>query len=289
MSTLTAQDFTIIASGLDHPEDIVWDQWTQTLYAGSEDGVVYAGQLNGEWRPLVELGKGQLILGMALDAAGRIYVCNAGGHRLDLVDPSTGTWRVLSTGCEKRSMITPNYPAFDDAGRLYVSDSGNWGSDNGVIYAIDPSSGGNANVWDSRLPHFTNGIALSPDGKWLYVAESIASRVSRIEILSDGTPGQIEHVWSASNTVPDGLAFDAAGFLYISCYTPDSIYRLSPDGAWDLFAHDWSGQRLQAPTNIAFIGPSLQTLATANLCGWHLNATDSVQHPGFPLRRPHRD
>lgn len=284
MSVLTAQDFTRVLSGLDHPEDIVWDARTQTLYAGSENGILYRGDLNGTWSPLSHLGEGLLLLGLALDDQGYVYVCNAGGHRLEVVNPADGNATVLSTGCDERSMITPNYPAFESSGRLFLSDSGAWGSNNGVIYTV--AEGGRTQVWDTRLPCFTNGIALAPDGDWLYVVESIASRVSRIEIRSDGTAGRVEEVWSVPKTVPDGLAFDLAGRLFISCYTPDSIYVVDSNGRSDLFAHDWSGQTLQAPTNIAFIGERLELLATANLCGWHINMTTRIPDPGFPLPRP---
>jgi len=284
VSVLNAQDFTYVLSGLDHPEDIVWDSGTQTLYAGSENGVLYRGRLDGTWSPLISLGEGQLLLGLAVDDRGRVYVCNAGGRRLEVIDPTVRTASVLSTGCAERAMITPNYPAFEASGRLLLSDSGTWGSNNGVIYAI--TEGGRTQVWDSRLPCFTNGIALAPEGNWLYVVESIASRVSRIEIRSDGSAGQIEPVWSVADTVPDGLAFDVAGRLYISCYTPDSIFVVEPDGSSELFAHDWSGQTLQAPTNIAFIGEGLELLATANLCGWHVNVTTRIPDVGLPLPRP---
>jgi gluconolactonase len=35
--------------------------------------------------------------------------------------------------------------------------------------------------------------------------------------------------------VPDGLAFDAAGNLYIACYEPSRIYRVSPERDTSLY------------------------------------------------------
>lgn len=286
MAALSAADFTTLLAGLDHPEDLVWDDRSMVLYAGSQTGDIYRGSMAGDVSILVNVGSGSFLLGLALDDAGRIFACDPGQRRVIAVDPATLAIDQVSIGSPDRVMIKPNYPAFCSSGRLFVSDSGDWGQRNGVIYSIDANGDGATSVWDTRPCDFTNGIALSPDERYLYVAESHASRVSRISIEADGAPGSCEQVWHVAETVPDGLAFDADGRLYISCYTPDSVYCIDHDGTSALFAHDWSGQTLQAPTNIAFVGDGLSELATANLCGWHLNVTGKVPSPGHPLNRP---
>ncbi|MDA1229065.1 MAG: SMP-30/gluconolactonase/LRE family protein [Chloroflexi bacterium] len=63
---------------------------------------------------------------------------------------------------------------------------------------------------------FPNGMCLSPDGGYLYVAMSLnPPRVSRIKIQADGSAGEV--VTEVPQAVPDGLAFDTDGSLYISC------------------------------------------------------------------------
>ena len=60
------------------------------------------------------------LLGLALDARGDVYACDLNRHEVLRIDPTTGSVIVLSTGTESRPMRTPNYPAFDDDGRLFL-------------------------------------------------------------------------------------------------------------------------------------------------------------------------
>jgi len=86
-------------------------------------------------------------------------------------------------------------------------------------------------------------------------------------------------------TVPDGVALDEAGNLYISHYNPNLIQRLSPDGTLVTLIDDWQQLQLIAPTNIAFGGPDRKTLLIASLCGWSIH-TALMPVPGLRLRYP---
>ena len=87
------------------------------------------------------------------------------------------------------------------------------------------------------------------------------------------------------NTVPDGVAFDAEGNLYVSCYRPDHIYRYTPSGKLELLADDWQGTLIACPTNIAFAGRDLDVLLSANLGRWHVTKYE-VGVRGLPLHYP---
>jgi len=71
-------------------------------------------------------------------------------------------------------------------------------------------------------------------------------------------------------TVPEGVAFDTDGNLYIACYRPDRIYRLTPSGQLDVLAEDYEGTIIACPTNIAFCGRELDILLSANLGRWDI-------------------
>ena len=180
-------------------------------------------------------------------------------------------------------MRVPNYPAFDDGGNLYVSDSGTWGGRDGFIWKIAP--GGEAKIWDRQANGFTNGICLSADGRSLYVVESSPPLISKIAINPDGSAGERSVLVELPRQVPDGVALDIDGSLYISLYNPNIIYRLTAAGELITLYDDWEQLKLVAPTNIAFGGPDMKTLIIASLCGLAVH-TAPVAPPGLPLRYP---
>ncbi len=77
-------------------------------------------------------------------------------------------------------------------------------------------------------------------------------------------------------------AFDRAGLLYITCYTPAAIYRAGLDGKAELLIEDWEAHMLSNPTNIAFGGEKFDQLFAANLGRWHITKID-VRAKGAPL------
>jgi gluconolactonase len=91
-----------------------------------------------------------------------------------------------------------------------------------------------------------------------------------VTLGGDGSVGAAQTVVELPRNVPDGLAFDVEGNLYIACYTPDVIYRLTPDGDLAVLAEDWESVTFATPTNIAFAGPDRRTLVVASLSRWHL-------------------
>ncbi len=115
-----------------------------------------------------------------------------------------------------------------------------------------------------------NGLALSPDGKWLYVVMTDLCSVVKLSSQEDGRVGRVQPVIELEQAVPDGIATDEEGNLYIGCYAPDRIYRLSPNGELDILVEDWKRNTLASPTNLAFGGPDRHTLIVANFARWDL-------------------
>lgn len=273
-----------IGSGIDHPEGVCWDP-AGFIVVGTEAGaLLWLDPDSGQVMRTVDVGSG-LMAGIAMDGQGRAYVCDVPGHRVARVDPISRKVETYSRGSPDRSFATPNFPVFGPDGRLYVSDSGTWGANDGWVAVIE--AGGVTRLLSSQPSAFTNGLAISPDGSFLYVVESSLPGVSRLRLLPDGRAGPREMVVEMPRHVPDGLAFTAAGSLLISCYRPDVIYTWN-DHELAVLAEDWTGLVLSAPTNVAFIGAGLDVLVSANLAGWHLTRIEAGLE-GASLHYPHMD
>jgi gluconolactonase len=105
----------------------------------------------------------------------------------------------------------------------------------------------------------------------LYVVQSTKENVLRVPILPTGRPGRAAVFVQDVAHAPDGLAFDAHGFLHVSCYGDNRIWRVSPRGKKSLLADDPTSTVINRATNITFGGPGRRTLYIANLGGWHIS------------------
>ena len=101
-------------------------------------------------------------------------------------------------------------------------------------------------------------------------------------INSDGSAGEREVFATFHESVPDGLAFDAMGNLFVSCYSPNKIFKITPDRSLRVFIDDWEAHTLCNPTNIAFGGDKFDQLFVANIGRWHISRID-VGGRGLPL------
>ena len=280
---MALSDFEVLTEELDHPEGVAWGG-DGRVWAGGEDGQIYAVALTGAVEEVASTGGG--ILGVALDASGRVYACDEGREEVVRVDPSTGAVEQYSSGVPDRELVLPNFAAFDGTGNLYFTDSGNSHADDGAIYRV--GTDGRTSLWSTALPRYPNGCCLDAAGDMLYVVESHFPGISRIPILADGSAGTSETIVELPGTVPDGIAFDADGNLYVACYRPDRIYRVSSGGEPEIIAEDPTGELLNAPANVAFVGDALDRMVVANVGEWHLAIAD-VGAKGLPLFRPELD
>ena len=71
----------------------------------------------------------------------------------------------------------------------------------------------------------------------------------------------------------------------MTLYRPDGIVRVAPDGATDLVVDDHLASTLDAPTNIAWVGSSLDRVVVANVGGTSLSIAD-LGVAGEPLHLP---
>ena len=116
----------------------------------------------------------EFVLPVAVAAApdGRIAVADLGRRCVHLYVPAEQTYRRLE-GTEAEPMVSPVGVAFDDQGRLYVSDSGGrlfaFGADGAFRFAL-------RQVGKETLQRPT-GLAFSPVRQLLYVVDTLGNRV----------------------------------------------------------------------------------------------------------------
>jgi gluconolactonase len=273
---IPVHQFETYADGLDHAEDLAFDN-EGVLWAGGEIGQVYRIPEKGRVEEVANIGG--FCLGLSFSAADELYICNAKLACVVKVQKD-GKSSLFADSAQAHKLKLPNYGVFDSAGNLFVSDSGDWSQSSGCIVRFD--SRGRGEVFLPGPQPFPNGLALSADERFLFIAQSHTDDVLQVEIRQDGSAGDREVYATGLERVPDGLAFDVAGNLYVSCYASDNIYCVSPERKVELLAYDRAGTTLARPTNIAFGGPGNDELYVANLGRWHINRT-KIGIKGQPL------
>lgn len=256
-------DGTASEPRLNHPECVAVDR-DGSIWCGGEEGELYHLSADGSSVRLA-CKSGGFTLGIAVDAP-YVYMCDmlhACVYRFDMRTNAQERW---ADGDQDRKIGCPNYPVIDrQRGWLYVSDS----QENGPGVWRFRLDNGEGTLWMREDCTFANGLAMSPDGESLYIVESYAGRISRVGIASDGSALAKQPIVDVPDTVPDGLAFDHQGRMYISCYEPSCLYRYDPVSGLELLVHDKRCEMLVHPTNIAFRGE--QELFVANLGAWHIS------------------
>jgi len=258
---------------LQHPEGVAVgpDGW---IWCGSENGEVLRIDPAGASIERIAATDG-FTLGLAFLADRALFFCNLKAKAVFRLDLDTRHIERFSPD----GIRIPNYPVVDAArNRLLVSDSHDFATPGPGVWAYDLASG-SASLWYDRPLTFANGMALTRDGRSLFVCETFARRITAIAIEDDGTAGSATPFATDLPGWPDGIAFDDLGNLFVGCYEPSRVLRISQDGkTTDVYVEDPTAHLFAHPTNIAFDGPALYT---ANLGRWHITKvlTDTTATP----------
>ena len=119
----------------------------------------------------------------------------------------------------------------DSAGRAWVGDTGfdlaQGGRETpGALFCWTPESGVRRAAENIRFP---NGMAVSPDGQTLYLAETFASVVTAFDIAIDGSLDR-RRVHVELEGRPDGMCLDADGAVWVALLWNQEFHRVDRTG-----------------------------------------------------------
>lgn len=240
-----------IAEGFKFTEGPVWvkdgeylllsDPNSNVIYKYSKDGVLsvfrepsgYSGSDIAEYR---QPGSN----GLALDKEGRLTIDEHGNHRVSRIEKD-GTVTVLADSYEGKRLNSPNDLVYKSDGSLYFTDPPfglpmfekdqrkelPWSG----VFRISPE--GEITLLNNELKG-PNGIAFSPDEKYLYVGNWDPENkvVMRYEVKEDGTLTGGERFFDMTSAegedAIDGIKVDMDGNLYVS--GPGGLWVISSEG-----------------------------------------------------------
>lgn len=188
-----------------------------------EQGTIGRVNEKGEAEVYLHLPDGSIGNGIRFDKEQHMYIADYAGHKVYRVKNGSRTPEVWVDGPE---MNQPNDLALSDAGIIYLSDP-NWEKNTGNLWMVPTA--GKLVLLEAGMGT-TNGIEVSPDGKFLYVNESVQRKVWKYNILPDGTVSDKRLLIQFEDFGLDGMRCDEKGNLLITRYGKGTVVLVSPEG-----------------------------------------------------------
>jgi len=211
--------------------------------------------------------------GIVFDRAGTMFIADYEGHNVLRVDMKT---KQITVFAHNAQMNQPNDLAIAPDGTLFASDP-NWKDGTGQLWRID---------LDGKTTRLaagmgtTNGIEVSPDGKRLYVNESVQRNVWVFDLAPDKSLTNKRLLRKFEDHGFDGHRCDVDGNLYIARYGEGVVAVVSPQGEI-LRKIPVLGPR---PSNLCFGGPDGRTVYVTEVENTRLVAF-RTDRPGLAWQR----
>lgn len=231
-------------------------------------GRVFRITPQGEW-DLVAQWDGEPN-GMKFLNAGQLLVTDY-RNGLVVLDIQSGQVRPFLERRNSERFKGVNDLVFDSKGNLYFTDQGQTGlhDPTGRVYRLAPE--GRLDMLLSNVPS-PNGIVLSNDERFLFVAATRGNCVWRMPLLADGSVSKAGQFFTSYGpSGPDGLAMDESGRLLIANPGLAYVWVLGPRAEPEEVLMGPSGASI---TNLAFGGTERKTLYCTDSTHGHILKAD---------------
>lgn len=241
-----------VAHGFRFTEGPAWSRDGYLLFSDIPSGKIVKRSPDGSAAVFREDSQGAA--GNAFDEQGRLYTCETHARRVTRTDKK-GRIEVLADRWDGKRLNAPNGIAVGKSGHVYFTDPafGNQQDTRELdfygVYHITPK--GQLSV-AARPAGRPNGIALSPNGRILYVANSDERNIRAYDVDRDGAVSRERVVVSRVEGIPEGIRIGANGNLYVAA---KGIAIYSPEGKLLLTI-----PVAETPSNCAFGDPDMQSL-----------------------------
>jgi len=203
---------------------------------------------DGRAELFVELPEKSAGNGIRFDRSGTMFIADYTGQNVLRVNMAT---KAVTVFAHNDMMNQPNDLAISPDGTLYASDP-NWKDGTGQLWRITRDGKTHREASDMGT---SNGVEVSPDGRTLYVNESVQRNVWTFDIAADGSLKNKRLLKKFDDFGFDGMRCDVDGNLYITRHGKGTVVKLSPKGEV-LREIDVLGPR---PSNICFGGKDGRT------------------------------
>lgn len=190
----------------------------------SEQGTIGAVDISGKASLYVRLPEGSVGNGIVFDKAGNMYIADYTNHNILKVNPMT---KEIVAFAHESSMNQPNDIAISPVTEIIYASDPNWKESTGKLWMVDRKGG--VHLLEENMGT-TNGIEVSPDGKTLYVNESVSRVIWRYDITPAGAVANKTQFIKFDDFGMDGMRCDKWGNLFVTRHGKGSVVILSPKG-----------------------------------------------------------
>ncbi|WP_429311930.1 SMP-30/gluconolactonase/LRE family protein [Paenibacillus mucilaginosus] len=178
---------------------------------------------DGNSSVFIKLPVGSIGCGTRIDRNGTLFVADYKNHNIFAVNIET---KEISVFAHNSAMNQPNDLAITDQGVLFASDP-NWSQATGQLWRIDKN--GATHLLETNMGT-TNGIEVSPDGKKLYVNETVQRKIWVYDLASNYELINKRLFIEFRDYELDGMRCDMAGNLFVTRPGKGVVAKISPDG-----------------------------------------------------------